>query len=309
MLKTFWSELGSIFGKRWLMRSFIPALIFWSLSLWMAVAPVGVGQALVYWSSLAGDVRTLLAVVALVVVTFTGYLLDLTQSSLTRLYEGYGWGVVGRWLTRRALRKRDRLAERRKELAAKKEPSAEDRGKLIALDNRLQLYYPVLDEAVLPTQLGNVMAAAEEYPRLRYGLDASLFWPRLYFSLPDALRQALAEARDGMEMLLRISFLLWLWMAIWGPVTLVLRLYALAVICLLGGVLGWLCYRAALIPAARFGDLIRTAFDRCRFDMYAALHWPLPVRPGEEERAHGERLAQFLYRGYPPEDVTYSSGD
>jgi hypothetical protein len=40
-----------------------------------------------------------------------------------------------------------------------------------------------LPSVVWPTSLGNLIAAYEQYPRLKYGLDSVFFWPRLWVSL------------------------------------------------------------------------------------------------------------------------------
>ncbi|MCG8490504.1 MAG: hypothetical protein MI743_02720 [Sneathiellales bacterium] len=43
--------------------------------------------------------------------------------------------------------------------------------------------------AVWPTRLGNIIYAYEEYPRVKYGLDAVFFWPRLWLSIDKDLRE------------------------------------------------------------------------------------------------------------------------
>ena len=50
---------------------------------------------------------------------------------------------------------------------------------------------PIKRDHMMPTLLGNIMRAVEEYPSLRYGLVASVCWPRLFPLLSDELRLSL----------------------------------------------------------------------------------------------------------------------
>jgi hypothetical protein len=44
---------------------------------------------------------------------------------------------------------------------------------------RLDIYFPDESQYMLPTALGNTIAAFERYPQTRYGIDAKAMWPRL----------------------------------------------------------------------------------------------------------------------------------
>ena len=56
----------------------------------------------------------------------------------------------------------------------------------------------------------------------------------------------------------------------------------------------------------------RLAFDLHRFDLYGALHWPLPERwreekptPPDQPDTQGQVLSQFLHRGLGVADIKY----
>jgi len=153
---------------------------------------------------------------------------------------------------------------------------------------------------VLPTRLGNLLRAAEEYTEHRYGLNAVLVWPRY--------QRLLAAVRA------------WAWgltfLLVWMPLTAWLAWRSgggwawLAPAAALGT--GWLwmrlAYRLAVARAAVFGELVRAAFDLYRLGLYDALGWPRPSP--EEEKEAGKRLTAFLWRGHgerPSGEPTTSS--
>jgi hypothetical protein len=68
---------------------------------------------------------------------------------------------------------------------------------------------------------------------------------------------------------------------------------------LLGLATAWLAYRGMIVAAGVYGDLVRSAFDLHRFDLYRALAWPLPENL-DNERQLGMQLTTYLFRGYSP---------
>jgi hypothetical protein len=58
----------------------------------------------------------------------------------------------------------------------------------------------------------------------------------------------------------------------------------------------WWGYSRAVEAAGPYGDLLRSAFDVNRKALYESLGWPI----GEDERARGEAVTQFLWRGELP---------
>jgi hypothetical protein len=167
---------------------------------------------------------------------------------------------------------------------------------------RLRTYPP--RAATLPTRLGNVLRAAEHRAGSRYGLEATVAWPRLYPLLGDKLTGVLDDLRDQLDLAARfcVAFAL---------------ATVLSVGCLAGH--GWwlavaagtyfgalLCYQAAVSAAAAYGEAVETAFDLHRFDLLKALHLPLPADLAGE-RAANQRLSRFLAQ--PTEYVIAMSTD
>jgi hypothetical protein len=162
------------------------------------------------------------------------------------------------------------------------------------LDARLARY-PVDPRRLMPTRLGNLLRAAEEYPQVRYGLATSVCWPRLWLLLPEEAQKTLAGARQRLNGAARFSlwgalfasWTVWAWWA--APLAVVAAIAA---------------YWAMLDAAGVYGDLLRAAFDLHRFALYEALRWPLPAGP-EGEEVQGQRLSEYLFRGAASKSVQF----
>jgi hypothetical protein len=114
----------------------------------------------------------------------------------------------------------------------------------------------------MPTQFGNILRPAEERPKNQYGLDTFICWPRLWLLLPDSVKTELTEAR----MTLNIGARIWLWsllFLLWTP----LAWWAIP-----AGILSaYLAYRWLLNAAIIYGDLLESAFDLYRLELYKSL--------------------------------------
>ena len=149
------------------------------------------------------------------------------------------------------------------------------------------------EERILPTALGNALRAAEDTAGQRYGLDSVTLWPALYTVLSPAVREAVDDSRNQMDVAARFcavlvgcalaaAIMLWrypLWMA------------GFIAAALLGA---RLAYRAAVSAAEAYGVTIGLAFDRHRFDLLAALHIPLPPDSATERQVNQQLTARLL---------------
>ena len=318
MFEGLWKELGEGFGKRWLLTVFAPALLFWGACLLVYVDMRGWVEALTWWESRVASVQTALIAGALAVVVFTAILLEQLTTPIVRLFEGY-WPWPFRWLAlwlssrrgQRLRQKQQRFSQLKvKELQA--QATSKDRGEASRLDAELG-HRPPDPALAMPTALGDVLRAAEDYPRRRYGLDPVVTWPRLYPSLGEALKGALAEARSNMDALLRVTTLSLIFTIVWGFwLGMARHIQVLPWVVAGGLIIALLSYVGATQAAATYGDLLRSAFDLHRFDLYKALHWPLPSSWKVEKPAPtgqvptcGQALSEFLYRGLGVQDVVY----
>ncbi len=86
---------------------------------------------------------------------------------------------------------------------AELDKSAEER---LQLHHKFFLKFPQQCEEVKPTELGNVLEAADSRIRLRYNLDAPLFWPRLQGLLPKEVNETIQGARTSLNLMLTLAF-------------------------------------------------------------------------------------------------------
>ncbi len=303
MLATFVDRALALLDRRFLVACWAPAFLFGALLFFTA------GWSLPWLGYTAADYFRLeglpLAAVTLgllLLITLAAYLLQAFTRPLIRTYEGYWpWRRVQalgiRWQARRwqALR-------RARDLAAQ----AGDRRRYAHLQARLYRDFPPREDRILPTRLGNVLRAAEDYSTTRYGLDGVFWWPRLEPLLPEALQERLDAAFAALVALLNLAtlsglaaLLLLVNLALWALGRLPPNAGAMA-LSWAGGAVGFLVvgytiYRAAVAQARSYGELIRVAYDAHRFRILDALHIPRPASPVEEHDLW-RRLTRWLYQ-------------
>ena len=161
-------------------------------------------------------------------------------------------------------------------------------------------WLPSQAQFLMPTELGNILRAAELRPEAKYGLNAVVCWPHLWMLLPDHPRNDLQEARASLNTAARVwlwGLLFWVWafFGFWTP----WALLALPI----GFFTMLFAYRWSLSAARSYGDLLDAAFDLYRDELYKALRWPLP-EDSESEKEMGKQLSEYLWRG-PVHSITY----
>jgi hypothetical protein len=156
---------------------------------------------------------------------------------------------------------------------------------------------PREDHLGMPTRLGDILRAAERRPGDKYGLDAVVCWYRLWTVLPADTRSEVAQVRLALDSALRTC--------LWGALFLVWTPWLWWAAVPIGIVVPLLVYRVSMLSAATlFGDLVETAFDMHRMQLYDALHLPRPTSAADERR-HGELLTKFVWHGDNDPAIVY----
>jgi hypothetical protein len=305
MLGTFLDKLVGIFDRRFLIIYRSPTLILFSMSVGLLAALVGPTPTLDWWTHLSGTEQVLLAGGILVSITLFAYLLGALTSPLVRLYEGY-W--PNGWLASLfSAHQQKRLTTLEKGLAAtspaKGEPTPQQQRAYDRLYFTRYQRFPRDTALVKPTRLGNLLAAAEEYPAQLYQLDAVLWWPRLTPLLPKDFRTQIDGALTPVLALLNLS-LVFIFLAFGGAIAILLSTVSWwwGLASLVGGLLlSWACYMAAVTQALDYGDLIRVAFDLYRHAILKQMGIAVPDNL-ISERLLWTALTNWLYYYTPPWD-------
>ncbi len=298
---------GSVFGqaagfldKRFVLNVVLPALGFWGGLALLAAGGTGWANAARWWSARSGFEQALLAGAAVAGLLLFSYLASGLVTSLTRLWEGY-W--PGGMRSRLAVSRIGRHTRRWNDLRL-----ADDS------DYMRRFYgFPVRKADVMPTRLGNVLRAAEDYPGdgERYGMDAVFYWPRLYLVLPADTRSLVEGYRSGLDRMILLASLAVAfppaalvvlalahasWLA-WGVATAVSAAVAAA------GYLG------AVSAAVAFGDLLRSCFDNYRRTLLTQLGLVPPPSLDEERKLWATLKQQLYQRGSDdPSLLVFASG-
>lgn len=299
----------------------LPAFLFWVLNV-VFIFPTLPQTGYIKWISDRQSSSQLALMVALSFLL--GYFLMIINIWLIRLFEGYHWNEL--WFAQALIKKqtaeKDNLEApllRFKELEqiiADPSTRTKEFDKAVAelfsysrhgVTERIQELnerFPMSGRKLLPTSLGNRIAAFEDYPYNRYEIDAVALWPRL---LPILSKNKLAlfieREKANLDFLLNLCFLL-----------LIFSLEALCaaisfpgdwvVFCIASGVaiqLAYGLYKLSLLGASGWGMSVRVAFDLYRYDLLAILYGRSPL-DFDDERHIWRDLSRFFKEGNNPID-------
>lgn len=158
---------------------------------------------------------------------------------------------------------------------------------------------------VKPTPLGNIMAAAWSYPYTRYGLDATLAWPRLQKVIPADYFRVVEDARITYDFSVSMLFLSFLYSYFWLLVFVWTRGWPALWIPVLGFMACAFSHSAAIEAGRAFGEVFRSCFDLFRFSLLEQLRLTLPSDLWEE-RKKWNNLNQILIFGDNRQNLQYA---
>lgn len=282
-------------------RVLSPACVFWMIGWFVVSARIDSREFLAWLHSRIANASSeqiswaVIAIAALLLVIVSSWLAERATLLILRLLEGY-WpnnGGFRQWKIRRMQHHFDTTYAKWERLARLPTQTSEQSSEWVNLDHKLRRFPK--RAKILPTQLGNILAAAETRPIDKYGLDATICWPRLWLLLSKEEREIISPTRARLDDGAR----LWLWSIlslIWGVFAWWLVPIALAA--------AWASYRATLSAAGDFADLVESAFDTRRLLLYKALGWPTPKTPAQEKET-GQAITKYLLRGSDDDVPTF----
>ncbi|MDQ5823388.1 MAG: hypothetical protein M3441_04140 [Chloroflexota bacterium] len=288
MFSTFLDKASSLFDRRFVVAHWAPVFITLGLAIIGASLLLGVEDVLKEWNARSAVEQAWLVVGTLIGTAVIASVLQALNTPIVRLYEGYTLDGLPKWLNWLA-----RWARRDQYRQREKTPRPSRPYK-----------YPVGSDRLMPTRLGNVLTAAEEYPRRRYHLDAVVWWPRLTPLLQESFRSQIDAALTPMLALLNLSACLATLAVFGAPIAALLavedqKLLFFSVTVVGGLLLSYICYLPAVSQAIVYGDLIRSAFDLHRLDILETMCIPLP-QSLVDERLLWAKLTQWIFHGTVP---------
>jgi hypothetical protein len=295
MVSAFWSAIAGKLSERWA-AILAPAVAFWSFGA-LAWVDAGAGcQRLTEINTRLANANATASVAALlaVLLLLVGSAIVVQRLTLPvlRLLEGY-WPSSVQWVTdwrfriMLARKAADETAWQQLQIDLEKgELTPRQRAKLAVLEHHRR-HRPVRNAELLSTRIGNILRAAETRPHHRYGLDAVVIWPRLWLVMSELARQEILESRRSLD----VCVAGFIWSAAFVVFT-PLAPWALASVLISAAALYWWIPSRAEV----FADLVESAYDLYRVELYRQLRWPLPANPADEVEL-GQRLTRYLVRG------------
>jgi hypothetical protein len=152
-------------------------------------------------------------------------------------------------------------------------------------------YYPEQLGDVMPTTLGNVLRRHERLAGQSYELDAVTAAGLLAQTSEPTLREYYDDARTNLDLATQ-TILMWTVLTVLGLV--LLWPYGVwLLVPTVTAVLTVLAYRGAIETASAFGEALTVLVALGRFDLYTALHVPLPSDADFERHQNDEIMRQI----------------
>ncbi|WP_189312051.1 hypothetical protein [Streptomyces brasiliensis] len=235
-----------------------------------------------------------------VCASLLGLLLQPFQVRAVRVLEGYWdrWPVTARLAGVLAGLQRRRLQALRRRAHSTARGDTDLR---VRADVRRRLAAHPPADVLLPTALGNALRAGELSAGERYGLTTLTSWPRIFPQVSDRMAEALGSARDALDTAVNFC---WAFLVLTGAGGAALydepSAWWWCGSCL---VLAAVAYKGAVTTAQAYSGLMHVVYDLHRFDLLAALHYPLPADRESEEETLSD--VSDLFAGIQPEGRTY----
>jgi len=309
MLGTFLDKAASLLDRQFLLAYWYPTLFSLSAGLLLFSWPKEWSPLKEYFFALQSgsfSLQLMIILGTLLLTLFLAYLLQAFSLPFVQFWEGYWPKLFWNWCVADDIYN-EWIELKKKRVAA----SSNDLSLYKSLQEQLFYGYPSKKDQLLPTQLGNIIKAAEDYAQSRYGMNTIFWWPRLWLLLPEPIQRQIDGSIAPMIFLLNLTTQLgiisligsiYLFMQHWGP----WEFWAIPVsfiTLIVGIILATITYRGALYQAKAYGILIRSVVDNYRFDLLKSLNQKIPKNLSEEKKLW-ENLVRWVYlneqRNAPP---------
>lgn len=158
---------------------------------------------------------------------------------------------------------------------------------------------PMDKRRILPTRMGNIFATIEEYPSVRYGMDGSVYWPRLIPVIPNKYAEIISSENINFTLLLNLSFLIGVFaLEIFANCLLNNREWISLLFTGIFLLLFYLFYHFSIRSLITMGELIKACFDLFRYEILEQMKIKLPENI-EDEKDLWFSLTNYIVSGEP----------
>lgn len=175
----------------------------------------------------------------------------------------------------------------------------------LRLTNKQRFNFDSLRPA--PTRMGNIANTVQSYAERRYKLNFEIFWSRMQRAIQKDSNFApvLQQSKMQLDFLISCCVLTAIWSALWTTISLSTGAgkLAFALSSLIGPLIAYIWYRAAVAQYQTFADVLRTTLDLFRFNLLTDLHIALPDDLPEEQ-ALWDTL-NLVHSYYEPQPLHY----
>lgn len=308
------ADVPTSFGSSFFIKTFLPGFVASILGSY-AVMPI---IACSFWASLTVASKLILWTISAMVI---GMMITSLDLYIYQFFEGIRFWPkpIRRWKYKRILRhfkkidnKLKDVGDRIGEIRKKKEQTNEDKEELQELyyksselwaEVRKFPYNPdkgfysrrYPDEATI---FGNVLAEYEGYSEKQYGIHMMVFWPHLWFILPEELKEDLDLRGAKVDFLVYFAFIFLIYIFIGGLGFFVQQKPLVAIISILVSLFLWFFfYRISIQAHKSYGRYIKAIFDIYRVDLAKKLKAGIVITnliPNDAERKSWRKYRKYL---------------
>ena len=308
------ADVPTSLGSSFFIKTFLPGFVA-SILYSYAAMPIIAGS---FWLSLTLASKLILWTISAMVI---GMMITSLDLYIYQFFEGIRFWPkpIRRWKYKRILRhfkkidnKLKDVGDRIGEIRKKKEQTNEDKEELQELyyksselwaEVRKFPYNPdkgfysrrYPDEATI---FGNVLAEYEGYSEKQYGIHMMVFWPHLWFILPEELKEDLDLRGAKVDFLVYFAFIFLIYIFIGGLGFFVQQKPLVAIISILVSLFLWFFfYRISIQAHKSYGRYIKAIFDIYRVDLAKKLKAGIVITnliPNDAERKSWRKYQKYL---------------
>jgi hypothetical protein len=292
-------ELPKIFGRAFAIGYVMPSiLLIMLLDAVLNAFQCEVSALQAITSKDTAEIAILLSAIALISIFF----LSLNRE-LIKLICGIGFLNPLRIMRLISITKFRTVKKRREDLRARRsklkgtDQFAFTQSKWISLSLKLAHEFPDSASALLATGFGNIIGAAEAYPRVVYGIDSTFAFARLFSVIPKEYASYIEDEKAQIDFWVNTLYRSVLTLCFYGALAFQYQMAPNAqVIIPIALLVALSSYQFAKYAASRWGLLFMSSFDLYRSDLAKKLDLSAPGDLREEREMWQLASQVWIYR-------------